>query len=301
MAGSRAVGGDGRVAGVKRQRAVALIEQFLDRLVAVKDEWPVSVVTEVYVFGSFARGALEPADVDIDVEFDTTNRQFAVARAQALSSGRDPHGELRRALVGRSRGCQLVYNMRDRADFELTLLWRRGEDPSDALRRLQAMAPDQSATRAPRDAMLPEFEGIDRWLPRPVREQLVEAVGEGAIRLERCVLPDMPVTGEQTDRYLRRRWTTSGALYRAGRAVLAFFEDRGIDPGQVHLHGQDVRDEVTPYFAGLGLRYFSSAPRCLVEYDGVEWVEVVHPSLRGELHALRVLPGDRERLRQLRW
>jgi hypothetical protein len=39
-------------------------------------------------------------------------------------------------------------------------------------------------------------------------------------------------------------------LHRAGRAVLAHLEQRGIDPAQVHLHGRDVNDPQTPYFAG---------------------------------------------------
>jgi hypothetical protein len=102
-------------------------------------------------------------------------------------------------------------------------------------------------------------------------------------------------------RYLRGRWKAGGTLFRAGQAVLADFERRGIDPGRVHLHGQDVRDEDTPYFAGIGLKYLKAAPRCLVDWDGEEWIEVVHPTLRGELHALRILPLDRKRLAALQW
>jgi hypothetical protein len=72
---------------MRRQRAVALVEQFLRELDAAQDEWPVRVVTEVYVFGSFARGAIEPGDVDIDVEYDTSVKQFAVNVVYAASRG----------------------------------------------------------------------------------------------------------------------------------------------------------------------------------------------------------------------
>ncbi|MBM0276976.1 nucleotidyltransferase domain-containing protein [Micromonospora tarensis] len=286
---------------MKRQRAALLVEQFLERLDQLQDEWPLRLVTEVYVFGSFARGAPEPADVDLDIEFDGTDWQFASERAQALSAGRDPHGDLRRPLVGRTRGCQLVYNMRTRADFDLTLLWRRGDDLSVALERLRGIAVDPTAARAPRDAMSPEFEGLDRWLPRPMREQLLEAVAMRAIELERVALEDRVVDSPESASYLRERWQPGGVSFRAGQAVLAHYEQQGVDSGSIHLHGQDVRGEVTPYFAGFGLRYLSSAPRCLADHDGVEWLEVVRPTLRGELTALRIRPLDRTRLRKMRW
>jgi len=41
---------------VKRQRATQLAEQLLATLDAGREEWPLSRVTEVYVFGSYARG-----------------------------------------------------------------------------------------------------------------------------------------------------------------------------------------------------------------------------------------------------
>jgi hypothetical protein len=36
--------------------------------------WPLSLVTELHIFGSFARGAIEPHDVDMDVEFEIDQR-----------------------------------------------------------------------------------------------------------------------------------------------------------------------------------------------------------------------------------
>ena len=45
------------MAGVKRQRATELAGQLLSALDGGQQDWPVSLVTEVYVFGSYARGA----------------------------------------------------------------------------------------------------------------------------------------------------------------------------------------------------------------------------------------------------
>jgi len=82
---------------VKRDRATQLIEELLGH--AMVPGWPQDLVMELRLFGSYARGALEPHDVDIDVEYvpDERWKQEAVS---ALLSGRDPMALLRRALVG---------------------------------------------------------------------------------------------------------------------------------------------------------------------------------------------------------
>jgi hypothetical protein len=43
---------------VKRERATELAGHLLRNLDAGQNDWPLSLLTEVYVFGSFARGAL---------------------------------------------------------------------------------------------------------------------------------------------------------------------------------------------------------------------------------------------------
>jgi predicted nucleotidyltransferase len=58
---------------MQRVRAVALTEEVLSRLVESQDVWPSRLVSEVYMYGSFAREALEPGDVDLDVEFDQSD------------------------------------------------------------------------------------------------------------------------------------------------------------------------------------------------------------------------------------
>jgi hypothetical protein len=130
---------------------------------------------------------------------------------------------------------------------------------------------------------------------------LIAAVDEGAIIVERLGLTDEVAVGGEANRHLRRRWKPTSPLYRSGRAVLGHFERRGISPLAVHLHGRDVGEKVTPYFAGFGLRYFRAIPDCLTGWGGREWIEVVHPTMSGVLEALRIVPGDVERLRQATW
>jgi len=59
---------------VKRERAVDLVEHVLRALDEGLAEWPLSSITELYIFGSFVRGAIEPHDVDIDAEFEIDRR-----------------------------------------------------------------------------------------------------------------------------------------------------------------------------------------------------------------------------------
>ncbi len=174
---------------MKRERALLLADHVIRALDENQHEWPLSLVTELYVFGSFARGALNPHAVDLDVEFRPDER-WGSHFATCLSYGRDPHAPFRRALTGGKRGCQFQFSFRGRADFDMTLLWRRGDTLQAALGRLAAIEPDLEAGRAPREAMLPEFEGLDDWIPLAYREGLCNAVSSGAITIERCVLPE---------------------------------------------------------------------------------------------------------------
>nr|BFE69850.1 hypothetical protein GCM10020092_031510 [Actinoplanes digitatis] len=67
----------------------------------------------------------------------------------------------------------------------------------------------------------------------------------------------------------------------------------------MHPHGRDVRDRETPYFAGFERRYLRALPRCMTEFGGREWIEVVHPTRRGDLLALRVVPVSLASLKEI--
>jgi hypothetical protein len=104
--------------------------------------------------------------------------------------------------------------------------------------------------------MMPQFEGIDAWVPRPHREALMAAVNGGAVSIERLRLTDQPpdAISAIAAEHLADRWKPSSPLYRAAAAVVGYWERCGIDRGRCHLHGADIRDQDTPYFAGFGWR-----------------------------------------------
>lgn len=169
---------------MKRERATELLQEMLDRL----DEGrrPLDLVDEVHVFGSYARGALEPGDLDVAV-VHRTDTEFAEDVVSAMMYGRDPMAGMKRALKGNRRGVQFQFNQNDSLPkgSELRLLWKRGDTGVVAKGRLQAMEADPAAGRAPRDAMIEQFEGLDRWVPLPVRIRLMELLDAGGIEIRR--------------------------------------------------------------------------------------------------------------------
>ena len=285
---------------MKRVRASALVEELVDRLIAESGEWPASLITNVYLFGSFARGATEPHDVDVMIEFER-DRQWATHMVCCMSYGRNPWVVFTKPLGGGRRSYQFTFDKEDHSDIDLTLLWRRGESREIALSRMQLIHEDQSAGRAPRHAMLAQFEGLDRWLGRPDREQLVDAIERGAITVERLTLQDVQVLSPAVYEYLTHRWIATSPLRRAASAALAYLEQRGLDPSRVHLHGEDIIGSPTPYFVGLGLRHLRAVPWCLTEKGGVEWIDVVHPTRNKPLDALSIRPLDATVLAALSW
>jgi hypothetical protein len=60
-------------------------------------------VREVWIFGSYARGALEVGDVDLAVEFDQTKDEAGRWFATLMAGGFDHLGALRRELRGNQR------------------------------------------------------------------------------------------------------------------------------------------------------------------------------------------------------
>ncbi|TCC34941.1 nucleotidyltransferase domain-containing protein [Kribbella sindirgiensis] len=283
---------------MEREKAIALVDVMLDHLDAGKTEWPLSLVREVAVFGSFARGAVQPKDVDLLITRDTDER-WVSHFVTCLSYGRDPYSVFRQELIGRRRGCQLVFEYGDPAELSPIVLWRVGDSVETARQRLRAIPTDPTAGRAPRHAMLPEFEGLEDWIPRADREVLCNALDKGAIGLERLTLEEGSVRSRFAMEHAEDRWAPSSPLFRAGIAVLRYWESCGVNPRLGHLHGVDVDKPVTPYFAGFNQRYLRSIPRCLTEFGGKEWIEVVHPTKTRPLECLRITPRDTDVLASL--
>lgn len=284
---------------MKRARATVLLEDLLARIDAGARY--LDCIDEVWIFGSYARGALEPSDVDVDIEF-TPDEEYRAFQMRCFVYGGDHLAPLHREVIARRRGLQVFYDRRElyeQKGIELTLLWRRGEPIAAALSRLQAIKPDPAAGRSERDAMLPVFEGIDHWVPLPIREALVREQSAGTISVERVDLPDATPETPAAVEYVHSRWQEGSPLRRAGLASLAYIERRGGNPLAVHLQGRDVQEADTPHFVGFSWRHHKAIANCLTEWDGDQWIEVVNPTRTKPLAAILIAPLDRERLREV--
>jgi hypothetical protein len=286
---------------VQRERATQLITGVLERL-AVAAEHPLTLVDELYVFGSFARGALEPHDVDLAVEY-TADDQYRMGQIWYMSRGRHSNTDLRAALAGRNRGMQFQFQELENfhaAGIATTLLWQRGDSLETALERLAAITPDPDAGRASRDEMHPAFDGIDRWVPRPVRQLLATWENGGAVTLHQVDLPDTPVHDMLATDIIDARWVAASPLRRAANNASAYLETHGVNLRAVHLHGHDIAEELTPHFIGIGWRHIDAVHHCLTECDGIQWLEVPHPTRRQPLRGITITVVDRAALTKLR-
>jgi len=97
---------------VKRSEATRRIEGLLDRVATGEGRY-LPRVREVWVFGSYARGALVVGDVDLAVEFDQTGDEPGRWFATLLAGGFDHLGALRRELRGNQRALELHLNELD--------------------------------------------------------------------------------------------------------------------------------------------------------------------------------------------
>lgn len=276
---------------MKREKATQLIHEMISRLDAAQNEPPLSLVRALCLFGSYARGAMDPHDIDLIVDF-VPDARYASHMTKCFMYGRNPHVDFRRLLIGNSRSFDIQFGGRDAVDFELTTVWKRGDTLPEALARLENISADPEAGRAARDGMLPVFEGLDRWIPRWAREAASGAVDAGAVLIERVELAGETINNRGIAEALSWRWTPNSPLLKAATAVIADWESRGIDPGRAHVHGRDLRDPETPYFAGFAFKHWRAIPHCLADCGGVEWLEVIRPQHPLPLQALKVTPLD---------
>ncbi|MGP4003513.1 nucleotidyltransferase domain-containing protein [Streptomyces sp. 8N706] len=295
-----------RGGAVKRERATALLEEML-RCLDAGGGWPLELVEALYVFGSYARGALAPHDVDVAVDFrrDERMNQHLVS---CLFSGRNPYSELRQALVGRRRGIQFQFETSERQQLEaegvqMLRVWHRGDTLQQALEVLHGIKEDPDAGRAARDDMIEEFEGLDRAIPRPVRQELITWRDAGRLTITRLALPDSPAepAAREMAWAIEGRWVAHSPLRRAALAALEYLQHRGVDLSEVDLAGD--RLPTPARMAGTLLeprwwvnwkwRCYQSIPYALADGDG--WLEVLAPTRTRPLHALMFTPGTMPR------
>lgn len=217
---------------MKRPEATRRIEALLER-VAKGERHYLPRVREVWIFGSYARGALEVGDVDLAVEFDQTKDEAGRWFATLLAGGFDHLGALRRELRGSQRALEIHFNELEdlrKEGFEPQLLWRRGDSLEEARARLAALAPDPSAQRAARDTVHPLLVDVEKLIPRPARQEVSLFMWAGWIDAKLVDLPPQRAANPVTRRRFADQWSASNPRFRAAHAAASYLEREGVAP-----------------------------------------------------------------------
>jgi hypothetical protein len=164
-----------------REKATAALSTLLEAICAGGAH--ADCVTAVYVFGSYARGALTVGDVDVDIEYDA-RLDPAVERElmDNLLAGRDWNTPFRKALKP-ARALQVLFSRLEMI-AEPVLVYQRGDTRDQSLARVAAIAPDPEAGRAERDPVHPAIEPVAEDLARPTRILLTELLTADLLGVE---------------------------------------------------------------------------------------------------------------------
>lgn len=232
-------------------------------------------VREVWVFGSYARGALEVGDVDLAVAFDQATDEAGRWFVMALAGGFDHRAALKRELRGKQRVLELHLNELDdlrKEGFDPELLWRRGESFETARARLHAVAPDATAGRAARDTVHPLLAEVEKLIPRPARQEFSLLMWAGWLDAKLVDLPARKATSRVTQRRFQQQWSESNPRRRAAHAVASYLEAGGIAPlsagGTLYSDQREVIDDDRDYWA----------PAVAIRFGGklLQWASHLH-------------------------
>src|SRR6266545_453041 len=202
---------------MRRFEATKRIGGLVERLVDGEGRY-LPRVREVWIFGSYARGAREVGDVDLAVEFDQTRDEAGRWFATRLAGGFDHLGALRRELRGNQRALEIHFHELDdlrKEGFEPQLLWRRGDSLEEATARLAALAPDASAQRAARDTVHPLLADVETLIPRPARQEFSLFMWAGWLDTKLVELPPKQAANPVTRRRFAEQWSESNLRLRA--------------------------------------------------------------------------------------
>jgi hypothetical protein len=221
---------------IPREKATAALTALLEAVCAGGPH--ADCVTAVYVFGSYARGALTVGDVDTDIEYDVRlNPAVEREMLDDLVVGRDWNTPFRKALKP-PRALQVMFG-RHEMIVEPVLVYERGDTLADALKRIAAITPDPAAGRAERDPIHPTIEPVAEDLVRPSRIMLSELIAAGLLAIEVLDLADAAekdIADPTYRRHVRMRWNaTSSPLARAAWSAGHYLEAASVDLGTVTL------------------------------------------------------------------
>lgn len=276
---------------MRRDRATAILDEMLQRVCSATHDPALPLVAKIDLFGSYARGALDPGDIDLNVILnrDVVDKMFDFNDIMAAAHWK----MVKRFLVGRRPFVNMLFErpetlISSMPTIQLLHLWSRGDDLATARERLHAICEDPSAGWAPRDHTLPVFTDADKWMPVKARILLKKGVEVGALAINRIDLPDAAVLHPFAAAEVDGRWKPGRPIHRAAQAVLAHYERQGVDPCTVRLHGQMIGAKPSRHSAGFKCMTVWQLPCWFAESGGLEHIEIPYLTMKQPLHALRI-------------
>ena len=212
---------------MKRREATERIETIVARAIAGAEY--AGLCDVVWVFGSYAAGALNVNDVDLVIEHRYSERLHDDAK-HALHNGGNPCRGLDRELRGSWRNMKISYGKSAKESLErqrrvtCILIWRRGEPLTTAQERLAAIKVNPEAGTAPREHVIPELVGFEKKLPIAARRRVEELVASGHVIARRFQLPVEEPRDERTGWIIASRWAATNSRRRAALALAALIE-----------------------------------------------------------------------------
>lgn len=255
-----------------RARATGKLEEVVRRLIAARP--PVDRARELWVHGSYARGAPDVGDLDLFLVVDEARDPGQ----QALDSyyrGAHPYAEIVRALgcggssivnldvqpvfapapepisperarAGIPPGHEMPVQPRlrhvvtgDLFDPPPRLVWVRGDSIEEVRGRLAAIPEDPSARRFERTTTVPLIDTLLPVLGVSTGFLLAAQIRAGNIDVEGIVLSEGEAPRE-TERSLAARYRPGSIRYKAAASALAYLHADGVRLDRVVLAGQPV-------------------------------------------------------------
>lgn len=265
-------------------------------------------ITEIWVFGSYANGSLQPRDIDLEVIVEHDERYEGQRLASLSDPGvRSPNTEIGTHLFGKRRCFHVgIGDKRLYQDVGHRLIYRRGDDLERSLERLKQIKPDPNAVRKART--LPPLTALDG---RITTEELTEISALVEAKWVRAEALTVPFLGDDADGWipfgLGQVYKEGSPLLRAAIAGILELDERGVATERISVMG-------TPAFArgvwpdvveitheiGWSDSVLESAVRFIANGESRHYLYLVKPrTSSGKTPAIlfEADPGEREKLR----
>lgn len=291
---------------MKREAAETRLREVLEK---AHSGFPLaSSITEIWVFGSYAKGSLEPRDIDLEVIVERDD-QYETQRLAALSNRevRSPQLEIWNALFGKRR-CFHVHldDGRLYEDLGHRLLYRRGDDLETSMERLNQIKADPSATR--KERTLPPLKALDGRVSAGELTEISALVDAKWVKAKAITVTFPERDGDEwIPSRLASVYKEGSPLLRAATAGIFELLEHGVASERIAVMGTPAfsrgpcPDRVSmTYEVGWSASVMDSAIAFIADDDSRQYLYLVRPRANGDTTPAILFEGASDRKAELR-